>query len=92
VTDLLEENVAEVVKEPPKRWTNKWRALASAPCPYGCGFTCEAGDVYFSCCGSFFISRDHAETTAAQQIQDDIAEYGEPLDEYLGAYPVDERP
>lgn len=89
------ELASEPVKEPPKRWRNWWREATgceSTPCE-GCGSVVAPYEVYPDCpCGGTYPSKDTAETTALEQIAQDVLLRGEILDEYLGAFPEGERP
>lgn len=79
----------EEVKEPAKRWRNWWRAL----CPQYCdetGACFEPGDVWRG--RLVFPTKDVAETHALKAMAGEIAEYGSPNDEYLGAFSDGEAP
>lgn len=86
----------ERATEPPKRWRNWW--IANYPsvrtlCDL-CGGSVpfiKAGDKYATHCFPH-PSKDVAESEASRQIEDDIAEWGEQLDEYLGAFPDGKAP
>lgn len=93
VTDWIDElwvpdAVREALREPAKRWRNKWRALFAKQCP-DCDARMRAGEIYLSCCWTH-PTKDVAETRAAAELEQDIRLHGRPLDEYLGAFPVSE--
>ena len=88
--DLDTQVTPEKAKKPATKWRNKWVALVDhgEPCD-GCGDPgTQRGEVYFNCCEPF-ESRDLAETIAAEQIADDLKEFGQINDTYLGAFPVE---
>jgi hypothetical protein len=75
----------EKMKEPAKRWRNRWKALVACEYP---NITTHPGLVYDS--DLEWPSHDVAATQAAKEILEDINEFGSPSDEWLGAFEVKE--
>lgn len=78
----------ETLREPAKRWRNKWRAEFFNVCER-CRVFHHAGEIYWDCCDPVWPSRDAAESSAAEQVAYQIANEGVTLEEHLGAFPVD---
>lgn len=87
MSDLLTtpELIRETVKEPAKRWNNRWRASETST--YENGDRHAEGDVFWSVRGPF-VSKDIAESVAHRSRDEQIAAGFLP-DEYLGAFPVE---
>ena len=78
-----------IVEAPPKRWRNKWIGLWWNCCER-CRTTRNQGDVYWDCCDETWPSYDVAETHAIKQVEYQLEHEGRALEEWLGAFPVDE--
>lgn len=88
--DFSAQVTPERVEKPSSRWRNKWRALFDKDACEDCGSAeCDAGTVYWECCGDEYESKDLAETAAYENLTDDLMTDGEYADEYLGAHAVE---
>lgn len=91
-THLELDRETEKLKEPSKRWRNKWRMVGNSYVGSLCG-TCgkmafrATGDVFDTCCKTW-PSREIAEAKAHEGISESLAKGRVPL-EWLGAFPVD---
>lgn len=81
----------ETVREPAKRWRNRYLCVCHSTVCEVCGDEHRYGDVWESCCASF-PSKDAAETVAARELEREVREYGFVVDLYLGAFPDGEAP
>lgn len=93
MSELWEPQTKRATK-PATRWRNRWRATVSErvwkyePCQMcGCSDAVKPGDTYECLCAH--PTKDIAETWAYLILAED-EEDGIDLDEYLGAFPVDE--
>lgn len=76
----------EPMKEPPKAWRNKWRALFDVRFRNG-DPPLVAGEDFWG--KSIHPSREIALEKAKRQLDDEFRNYGENCFEYLGAFPVE---
>lgn len=95
MTHLLEpKQKLDGAREPAKRWVNWYRALED--CNNCCGPGTRAGTVYADVCAPCghdpYPSKDIAESEALRDEAEDLAAYGRLINQYLGAFPVGERP
>ena len=89
MTDTRTKHKDEIIERPAKAWRNWYMVIV--PLVHDCdGSLGDPGDIFGS--GHLWPSREIAEQKAADEDAKEIAEHGELLSKYLGAFPEGVRP
>ena len=89
---LTKLKVGRSVRKQSRGWRNRWRALCDGRYTC-CGQVANTGQVYWECrCIPAFKTKGEAEADAVDDILCQIQRHGRLVDEWVGAFPVEERP